>query len=77
MGELMEKRNPVLLFHGNGFDNWKFFMETLLEEYDFLELITKPYIYKVEFEGKPAEVKTQKQKQLDQRAKKDKNVARK
>lgn len=42
MEEIKEAKFKIPLFDGNNFDNWKFRMETLLDELDLLEFVQQP-----------------------------------
>jgi len=60
------------LFDGTNFDNWKFRMETLLEEFDLLEYVKNAYTSMVTIsETDSAEVRTEKEGQLKQHKKSD------
>jgi len=55
----------VPLFDGTNFNNWKFRMETLLEELDLLSFVEASYVDRVVFEeGDTAEERTRKEAEL-------------
>lgn len=62
----------IPLFDGTNFDNWKFRIETLLEELDLLKYVTEAYTEKVKFLESDTEAqRTTKQRELDAHLKKD------
>lgn len=46
-----EEKYKIPLFDGSNFNNWKFRMETLLDELDLSDLIRRPYTEIVTFEA--------------------------
>lgn len=47
MASALEGRVKIPLFDGSNFNNWKFRVEILLEELEFMDLIDMPYTEKV------------------------------
>ncbi|KMQ83135.1 copia protein [Lasius niger] len=60
-----QDRFKVPLFDGTNFDNWKFRMETLLEEHELLEYVKEAYTSMITIEeADSAEVRAGKEEQL-------------
>ena len=71
MADEVEKYR-IPLFDGTNFNNWKFRMQTLLEEMDLYKYVEEPYTNKVEFlESDTAEQHTEKERRLAQLEKRD------
>lgn len=72
MTSALEGRIKIPLFDVSNFNNWKFRMEILLEELEFLDLIHMPYTDKVEFlEADTAAVTDTKEALLNEWKKRD------
>lgn len=68
--EIEKYRIP--LFDGTNFSNWKFRMETLLEELELLQFVQENYLTRVEFvDGETDTQRAAKEKQLAELAKQD------
>lgn len=66
------EKYKIPLFDGTNFGNWKFRMETLLNELDLLEFIRRPYYSGLEpFEGDTAAESTRKEKKINELEKRD------
>ena len=72
MASALEGRVKIPLFDGSNFNNWKFRVEILLEELEFMDLIDMPYTEKVKFlETDTAKVRATKEAELNNWKKKD------
>lgn len=59
------EKYKIPLFDGSNFGNWKFRMETLLNELELLEFVRQPYCSMVEFHARDITEETaRKQKEL-------------
>lgn len=71
MADEVEKYR-IPLFDGTNFNNWKFRMETLLDEMDLLKLVEKPYANEVQFSEDDTQAERgTKEKKLEELAKRD------
>lgn len=70
-----DEKYRIPLFDGNNFSNWKFRMETLLEEQDLLEFTKKPHTEMITFavSGAPTSTESAQQQSLVKKDKKCKS----
>lgn len=70
--ELEPEKNRIPLFNGTNFNNWKFWIETLLTEMDLLSFVTQRYTDMVTIiDGDTTEERTRKESQIIEHRKKD------